>query len=124
MPVLLLGALSGVAWTIAALAACIVVLMPYSFRLRSPLGVLITLVLVGFVEFVVQLGAAATRACGDSGVANDLKWSGSAVILIALGGFGVYRRRLFPVLVALVAAGAWVAIVAHIVPGGTGGCFE
>ena len=97
-------------------------LVPYSFRLQSRLGVLVGLVLVGFLEFVVQLATAAAKVCGDSGVADSLEWSGSAVILLALGGFGVYRRRLLPVLVALVAAGFWVAIVAHLVPGGSGEC--
>ena len=99
-------------------------LVPYSFRLRSPLGAFVALVLVGFVEFVVQLGTGAAQVCGSSGLANHLEWSGSAVILVTLGGFGAYSRRVLPVLGAIVAAGVWVAIVAHLVPGGTGDCFH
>jgi hypothetical protein len=123
-PALLVGVLAGIGWTIAAFAACLVALMLYSFRFGSALGVLVTLVMVASIELVVRFATFAADTCGSSRLATGLEWSGSAVILVVLGGFGAYRRRVLPVLGAVIVAGVWVAIVAHVVPGGAGGCFE
>src|SRR5262249_19664333 len=67
---------------------------------------------------------AVTGACGDSALAADLERSGAAVLLVGIGGFGAHRRRVAPIVAAIIAAGAWVAIVAPVVPGGAGGRFE
>jgi hypothetical protein len=114
----------GVDWTIAAFAACLAVLVLYSLRFGSALGVLVTLVLVACLELAVRFATAAADTCGSSQSASALQWSGVAVLLVGIGGFGAHRRRILPVLAAVVVAGAWVALVAYLVPGGTGGCFE
>ena len=106
------------------LLVCVGVLVRYSRAFGSPLGLLLTLVLIGLVEFLAEIGAALTSACGDSALATDLERSGAAVLLLGIGGFGAHRKRVAPIVAAVVAAGAWVAAVAHVVPGGTGPCFN
>jgi MYXO-CTERM domain-containing protein len=103
---------------------CLAALVLYSLRFGSPLGVLLTLVLIACVELGVRFATAAAQTCGTSGTATGLEWSGAAVLLVGIGGFGAHRRRVMPLLAAVVAAGAWVALVAHVVPGGAGECFN
>src|SRR5437763_2717633 len=73
-PALLLGVLSGIGWAIAAFAACLVLLVLYSLRFGSPLGVLLTVVLVGALELVVRFATAAADTAGASGSASGLEW--------------------------------------------------
>jgi hypothetical protein len=123
-PALLVSALSGIAWAIPLLIACVAVLVRYSRVFGSPLGLMLTLVLIGLVEFLVEVGTAVAQTCGSSGSANGLEWSGGSILLVAVGGSGARRRRVLPIIGAIVAAGIWVAVVAHVVPGGSGDCFE
>lgn len=123
-PALLVGVLSGIGWAIVSFAACLAVLVFYSFRFGSALGVLVTLVMVASVELVVRFATAAAQTCGSSGLASGLEWSGTAVLLLGIGSFGTRRRRILPLLAAIVAAGAWLTLVAHLVPGGSGECFH
>jgi hypothetical protein len=123
-PSFLILLLSGEAWAIAPLVVCVAVLVRYSRVFGSRLGLLLTLVLIALVEFLVQVGTAVAQTCGDSRSATILEWSGIAVLLIGIGGFGAHRRRVLPVVAALVVAGAWIALVAHLVPGGSGECFN
>jgi hypothetical protein len=123
-PALLLGVIAGLGWAIAAFVACLAVLVLYSRRFGSLLGVLVLLVTIGFVEFVARLGTAVAETCGSSGLASGLEQSGTIVLLLGIGALGAHRRRAFPFVVALIAAGVWVAVIAHVVPGGTGACFE
>ena len=99
-------------------------LVLYSFRFGSAFGVLVTLVAVACLELVMRFATAAAETCGSSGLATGLEWSGTAVLLLGIGGFGAQRRRVLPFLAALVAAGGWIALVAHLVPGGAGECFH
>jgi hypothetical protein len=123
-PFFLLGAIEGVAWTVAALAACVLVLALYTTRFGSALGVLLVAVLVLILELVVRFGTAFGDVCGDSRLANDLEWAGTGVILLGIGTWSVRRRRVSPLLAALLLAGVWIFAVARLIPGGAGGCFE
>lgn len=123
-PVLLVLSLSGEGWAIAALVPCVAVLVLYSRAFGSPLGLMVTVVLVGLVEFLADFGAAMAQTCGESGTAAAVERSGAGVLLLAVGSFGAHRRRVTPIVGAIVVAGIWVALVAHVVPGGSGGCFE
>lgn len=124
-PALLVLALSGDGWwAIAPLLACLVVLVRYGQVFGSQLGLLLTLVLIGLVEFLADVGAATAETCGDSSTARIVELSGAGAILVALGSFGAHHRRVTPVVGAIILAGVWVALVAHVIPGGAGGCFE
>jgi hypothetical protein len=123
-PFLLLGAIDGVAWTVAALVCCVLVLAYYTTKFGSALGVLLTAVLVLILELIVRFGTAFGDVCGDSHLANDLEWAGTGVILLGIGAWSVRGRRLLPLLAALLIAGVWTFAVARLIPGGTGGCFE
>jgi hypothetical protein len=123
-PFFLLGAIEGVAWAIALLVASLVVLAFYTTRFGSALGVLLTAVLVLTLELVVRFGTAFGDVCGDSHLANDLEWAGTGVILLGIGTWSVRKRRVLPLLAALLLAGAWIFAVARLIPGGAGGCFE
>jgi hypothetical protein len=116
--------LVGSGWAVAAFVVCLIVLVVYSVRFGSPLGVLLTLVLIAAVELVVRFGTAAADTCGTSRAAGAVEWSGAAVILVGVGAWSAHRRRVAPLLAAIVAAGVWYAIVAHLIPGGAGGCFD
>jgi hypothetical protein len=93
-------------------------------RFGSPLGVLVTLLLVAAGELVVRFATAAGNVCGDSRLADTLGWTGAFAILLGVGAWSVRRRRVLPLLGALLAAGAWILLVAHVVPGGAGECFN
>lgn len=123
-PTLLFAAWSRVGWAFAALVPCAVALVLYGRRLHSALGVLAALVVVGFVEFVTWLGVSAAESCGSSMLATVLEWSGAGVLLIGAGTLGVARHRLLPFVAALVLAGVWYAVVAHVIPGGAAECFD
>ena len=123
-PDLLILLLSGVGWALAPLVVCVAVLVRYSRVFGSQLGLLLTLVLIGLVEFVVEIGTAVAQTCGDSRSATNVEWAGVTVLLVGIGSFGAHRRRVLPVVAALVIAGLWFVLVAHVVPGGSGGCFE
>lgn len=123
-PALLVSALSGVGWAFVPLLVCVGVLLRYSRVFGSQLGLLLTLILIGLVEFLVEIGTAVAKTCGNSGSAAGVEWSGAAILLFGIGAFGAHRRRVLPVVGALLVAGAWVVIVAHLVPGGAGECFN
>jgi hypothetical protein len=123
-PALLVGVLAGIGWTIAALVACLAVLVLYSFRFGSLLGVFMALVMVAGVELAVRFATFGADTCGSSRLATVLEWSGTSVLLLVIGSFGAYRRRVLPLLAALLAAGVWVVVIAHLVRGGAGDCFH
>ena len=123
-PFFLLGAIEGIGWAIALLFVCLVVLALYTTQYGSALGVLIAAVLVLVLELLVRFGTAFGDVCGDSHLANDLEWAGSGAILLGIGTWSVRKRRLLPLLGALLVAGAWIVAVARLTPGGAGGCFE
>jgi hypothetical protein len=101
-----------------------VVLVLYARHTGSALRVLGIVVLLLFVELCALFGAAVGDRCGDSRLAGGFELAGAIAILVTLGTWGVHRRRIWPLPVAIVAAAIWVVVIAHVIPGGAGGCFE
>src|SRR5207248_2156676 len=119
------GAVVGAnAWAWLLLALVTTVLVLYAHRTGAPLRVLAIVVLLGVVEFVAELGSAIGERCGDSRLAADLELAGTIAILLALGSWAIRRRRLWPLPVGIVVAALWTIAIAHVIPGGAGGCFE
>lgn len=127
LPVLVLGVLEdrGAGW-FAVLAADLVVLVLHAWRVSSPLVVLAACLLVGVAAiaffFIVTFG----DTCGGGTGAAFAKWTGAVVIGLGLGAWGVLHglRILWVTPLGLACAGGWIVLAAHLVPGGTGGCFS
>jgi hypothetical protein len=100
------------------------VLVVYAQRIGAPLQVLLIVVLLGCTEFVAAVGSAIGDRCGDSRLAADIELAGVIAILLALGTRAVRRRRIWLLPLAIVGAALWAVVVAHVIPGGAGGCFE
>jgi hypothetical protein len=127
LPVIAVGALeSGSGGWFAALAVDVVVLVVHAWHTSSPLVVLAAGVMVGIAAvalfFIVTFG----EACGGATPAAFVKWAGAAVIGLGLGSWGVLHglRILWATPLALVCAGGWIVLAAHLVPGGAGSCFS
>jgi hypothetical protein len=86
--------------------------------------VLAIVVLLGVSEFIAEFGTAMGERCGDSRLAGDLELVGTIAIPLALGSWAVRRHRVWPLPVAIVAAALWAVVVAHVIPGGAGACFD
>jgi hypothetical protein len=111
---------------LALLAACLAVLAVAAARLWSPLLVLAAAVLSGIAAVVFWFVVAAADTCGNSVAATAVELPGAATIALALGAWGVRggRRVFWALPLGWILAGLWIAVVAHAIPGGTGGCFE
>jgi hypothetical protein len=127
LPVIAVGVLeSGSEGWFAALAVDLVVLVMHAWRTSSPLIVLAAVVTVGIAAvalwFIVTFG----EACGGATSAAVVKWVGAAAIALGLGSWGVVHglRILWATPLALVCAGGWIVLAAHLVPGGAGSCFS
>lgn len=126
LPALALAVAIGGGWAIAALAACLAVLVFAAVRLWSPLVVLAAAITgavgaVGFVA-VTSLG----EACGTSTLAHSVEIAGGIALAIPIGAWGVRRRAhvLWALPAGWLVAAGWYVAWAHVIPGGTGGCFE
>jgi hypothetical protein len=117
---ILIGSVSS--WIL--LAGGLAVLIAYASRTSSPLVVLGLLVVVAFVEYAAAFGTAMGQRCGTSTTAKGLEIAGTAALLLGLGAWGIRSRRPYALPVALVVAAAWVILIAHVVPGGSGECFN
>ena len=108
------------------LAIVLVVLAVLAVRWWSPLAVLgaSAVSLVG--AFAFFLITASSNTCGDSTAAVVVAWIGGVALAVPLGAWGVrHGSRVFAAIPAgWVAAAFWFVIAAHLVHGGTGGCFE
>jgi hypothetical protein len=126
MPSAVLAPLTGDAgwgwWVLLASATTVLVL--YGRRTGAPLRVLAIVIVLGFTEFVAAVGSAIGDRCGDSRLASDLELVGTIAILVALGAWAVRRGRIWWLPLGVVVAGVWVVAIAHLIPGGAGGCFE
>lgn len=127
LPVLTLGALEdGAGGWFAALAADLLILVVHAWRTSSPLIVLTAALVVGVAAiaffFIVTLG----QSCGGDTAAAFIKWTGAAVIGLGFGAWGVLHglRILWASPLALVCAGGWIVLAAHLVPGGAASCFS
>jgi hypothetical protein len=113
-------------WGFPALAVDVAALGVVAWLRWSPLVVLgaALLSLGGSIVFVFI--TAAGQICGDSGYADPVSWIGGVTLAVPLGALGVRRGpwALAAIPAGWAVAGAWFVLVAHVVPGGTGGCFE
>jgi hypothetical protein len=100
------------------------VLVVYGHRTGAPLRVLAIVLLLGCTEFAASIGAAIGDTCGDSRLAAGFELAGVIGIPLAFGAWAVRRRRVWLLPFAIVAAALWTVVVAHVIPGGPGGCFE
>ena len=108
------------------LAADLLVLVAVAVFLWSPLVVLAAAVVSGILAGIFWLIVAASDTCGDSTAATVVEFAGGALLALAVGTWGVRRgpRALWAIPVGWVAAAVWIAVWAHLIPGGAGGCFE
>lgn len=79
---------------------------------------------VGAIGFyaAVLLG----NTCGGGSAAGYVKWVGAVAVALWLGALGVRGglKILWLTPLALIAAGLWVVVAAHVIPGGAAGCFD
>jgi hypothetical protein len=126
LPFLVLGALEdgGARW-IAPVTACAAVLIVHAWRQSSPLVVLGAVVGAGIGAIGFAGAVLLGDTCGGSSAAGFVKWLGALVIALWLGAVGVRGglKILWVTPLALIAAGLWVLLAAHVVPGGAAGCF-
>jgi hypothetical protein len=101
------------------------VLALLAWRRWSPLVVLGVAVTscVGFAAFFL---VAPLDSCGDSRVAGLVEEIGALAIGALLGIWGIRRgpHALWSFLAAWVLAGGWIVLWAHLLPGGSGACFD
>jgi hypothetical protein len=107
---------------IVDLAALIVI----AVRRWSPLVVLAVALLSIGAAIVAWFVIAAGETCGDSRAATVVEWVGAVPLALALGSWGALRgrRALAAIPAGWLLAGVWVLVIAHVVHGGAGPCFE
>ena len=101
-------------------------LIVVAVRFWSPVVVLGAAVLSLGGAALFTLITAAGETCGGSYLAGTVEWVGGAALAAAIGAWGV-RRGFWgygAVLAGWTVAALWFVVVAHLIPGGTGGCFE
>jgi hypothetical protein len=132
VPWLIVAVLNGdvQGWWIGALVVCLAALVPHvrlqpEHASRAALWLVLTqgALLVGLAGLVVEVVAADT--CGGNVSARLVGWIGAAAIYLAGGAWGLQRplRGLWAVPLAAVIAGGWIAATAHLISGGSAGCF-
>lgn len=112
---------------VAILAGCVVVLVVAAIRLWSALVVLAAAVVSGIFGAIAWFVVVVSDTCGGSNAATVVEWTGAAAIALGLGAWAVHYRggRVFWGLpLGWVLGAIWIAIVAHVIPGGAGGCIE
>ena len=118
-------------WWIAVLVICAAALVLHvrlqpEHSSRAALWLVLTqgAIVVGLAGIVVEI--AATDSCSGSLAANLVKWIGAAAIYLGAGAWALQRplRGVWALPLAAVVAGGWLVAVAHVVPGGSGACFN
>jgi hypothetical protein len=113
------------AW-VAPLVVDLGALLVVAVRRWSPLAVLAASLLSIGGAIVAWFLVAAGETCGDSRTATVVGWVGAVPLALAVGTWGALRgrRALAAIPAGWLVAAAWVLVIAHLVPGGSGGCFE
>ena len=93
--------------------------------LWSPLVVLVAAVVSAVFAAITLVGASFFDTCGSSRAATIVEVAGG-VLALAIGTWGVRRgpRVLWAIPVGWLVYGVWVVLSSHVIPGGSGGCFE
>ena len=115
----------------AVLAACTAALVVHvrlqpEHASRAALWLVLTegAVIVGIAGLLVEkLG---TGSCGGGLTANLVEWIGGGAIYLGGGAWALQRplRGVWALPLATIVAGGCMAATAHLVSGGTGGCFD
>lgn len=115
----------GGAWWVL-LAADVLALAAVAIFLWSPLVVLVAAVVSAVFYAIYLLGDGSANTCGDSRAASVVELVGTGAIVLIVGSWGVRRgpRALWAIPAGWVLAALWVALWAHVIPGGSGPCFE
>lgn len=116
---------AGGAWYVL-LTADVLVLAAVAVFLWSPLVVLAAAIVSAIFSAIALLGSAAANTCGDSTTATAVEVAGGALLALAIGTWGVRRgpRVLWSIPAGWIVYAVWVAVWAHLIPGGAGACFE
>ncbi len=123
------GALHG--WWIAVLAGCVAALVVHvrlqpEHASRAALWLVLTegALLLGIFGAIVE--KVATDSCGRGLAANLVEWIGAGAIYLIGGAWALQRplRGIWALPLAAAVAGGWIAAAAHVVHGGTSGCFS
>jgi hypothetical protein len=134
VPWLVIAAFGGggvhVGW-IAVLVACATALVVHvrlqpEHASRAAFWLVLTegAVIVGMAGLLVEkLG---TGSCGGGLAANLVEWIGGGAIYLSGGAWALQRplRGVWALPLATIVAGGWMVAAAHLVLGGTGGCFD
>jgi len=127
LPYVLLQVLAGAgaSW-LAALVVALAVLVHHAWRRSSPLVVLGAAVEVALAEVLVFVALVIGETCGSGTASAVVRWAGAAPLALGIGAWGVRGgpRLLWAPALGVVAAGAWILLVAHVVPGGAGACVD
>src|SRR3954453_1820741 len=120
------GLVGGEPWGVVPFLVDVAALAVVAWRLWSPLVVLTVCVLSLASAVVFWMITVAGGTCGGRDLAGVLEWAGGLALGLPIAIWGVRRGRWAFVAVpaAWVAAACWFVLVAHLVPGGAGGCFE
>jgi hypothetical protein len=127
LPYALLLALDDAAvWSFVPVAVDVAALVVIAWKRWSPSIVLAAAVLSCLCAVVYFFAVAAAETCGDSTLAGAVEWIGAVVIALAVGAWGVRggMRFVWRFPLAWLVAAVWVGTWAHVVPGGSGGCFN
>jgi len=133
VPWLIVAALNGDlhGWWFALLVAGVAALVVHvrlqpEHASRAALWLVLTegALLVGLVGLVVE--RVATDSCGSGTAADLVEWIGGSAIYLGGGAWALQRplRGVWALPLATVVAGGWMVAAAHLVSGGTGGCFD
>jgi hypothetical protein len=118
-------AFGGGGWWWVLLAADVLVLAAVAIFLWSPLVVLAAAIVSDVFWAIAVLGASSFDTCGTATTASVVEIGGGTLLALSIGTWGVRRgpRVLWAVPVGWIAYAVWIVIWAHVIPGGTGGCF-
>jgi hypothetical protein len=102
------------------------VLVAVAVRTWSALVVLGLAILSCLCSVLFFFATAAAAPCGTSTAAVVVELGGAAPLALGLGSWGVRRggHAFWALPVGWALAGLWIAAAAHVIPGGTGGCFD
>jgi hypothetical protein len=127
LPYALLWAIDGAAaWSFVPVAVDVAALIVIAWRRWSPSIVLAAAVLSCVCAVVYFFAVAAAGTCGDSTLAGAVDWIGAVAIALAVGAWGVRGgiRFVWRFPLAWLVAAMWVGAWAHVIPGGSGACFN
>lgn len=113
-------------WSYAPAGVVVIALIAVAVWLWTPLTVLAAGLLALACALLYFFGVAIAQTCGDSNIAGVVEWTGAALIAITIATWGVLggAKFVWRFPLAWLAAAIWVITWSHVLPGGSGYCFE